>query len=160
MSAVLAEVQPAGLIPYDPRYRDQVIQIASEMHADSMFRDYRLDPDKLIAQIQAAETRPDELYFRMAVANGEVFGGFYGMVTRMFFSDEKMGKDIGWWVKRTRRGSWAAFKLLAGFEEWARSKGAKKCFIGQTSEIDVERTTRLYELCGYRIIGMNTVKDL
>lgn len=149
-----------AVVHYEPKYKDQVVEIAKEMHETSMFRDYSLDADKLISQLELADKHPDTAYFRIAVRDGEVFGGFYGTISRMFFCDELMARDVGWWVKKNRRGSWAAVRLLAGFEVWAKEKGAKKVMIGQSSEINIEETTRLYKHCGYRVIGFNTIKEL
>lgn len=154
------EYSEPRVIEYSPVYREQVIAIAQEMHADSMFRDYAFDPDKLIAQLELAAKHPDTAYFRIAVRDGEVFGGFYGTVSRMFFCDELMARDVGWWVKKSRRGSWAAMALLEGFEQWAAERGALKAMIGQSSEIDIDKTSRLYRHCGYRIVGYNAVKDI
>lgn len=148
------------IVAYAPEYREQVLAIAAEMHAGSMFRDYAFDGEKLIQQIEASAAYPDTLRFRLAVLNGEVYGGLYGTINRMFFCDEYMARDVGWWVKQDRRGSWAAICLLADFEQWAAEKGAKKVMLGQSSGMNVEVTTRLYENCGYRVVGMNTVKDL
>lgn len=148
------------LVVYEDKHAEQVIAIATEMHKDSMFGDYAFDPLKLLAQIKLAGDYPDTAYFRLAVRNGEVFGGFYGTISRMFFCDETMARDVGWWVKKERRGGGAAMLLLRGFEAWAKEKGALKVMIGQSSGIDIERTTKLYQHCGYRLVGMNTVKDI
>lgn len=163
MSAVLKSPRIEGwgdVVPYHEKYRDQIVEIAVEMHKNSMFNDYQMDTDKLVAQLQLADKYPDTAYFRMAVRDGEVYGGFYGTISRMFFTDEMMARDVGWWVKQSRRGSWAAVRLLSDFEKWAKEHGAKKVMVGQSSAINIETTTRLYQHCGYRIIGVNTVKEL
>lgn len=148
------------LVSYEDQYAGQVIDIATEMHRDSMFRDYSFDQGKLLAQIKLVSGYPDTAYFQLAVRNGEVFGGFYGTISRMFFSEQLMARDVGWWVKKERRGGGAAMLLLRGFEAWAKEKGAIKVMIGQSSGIDIDRTTKLYQHCGYRLVGMNTVKDI
>ncbi len=150
----------AQIVKYSPEWREQVIEGAHEMHANSMFRDFAFNDDKLIQQIELAGTQPNALRFRLAVKNGSAYGGFYGSISRMFFSDELMARDVGWWVLQDWRGSWAAICLLADFETWAKERGCKKVMLGQSSAVNIEVTTRLYENCGYRIIGSNTVKDL
>ena len=148
------------IIPYSPEYRQQVLDGAHEMHANSMFRDYAFDDSKLIQQIEAVGTYPDTLRFRLAVKNGTAYGAFYGSISRMFFCDELMARDVGWWVRQDWRGSWAAICLLADFEQWAKERGCKKVMLGQSSGMNIEVTTRLYENCGYRLIGSNTVKSI
>lgn len=148
------------IVPYSDEYRQQVLDGAHEMHKSSMFSDYAFDDSKLIAQIEYAGQFPNTLRFRLAVKNGTAYGAFYGNISRMFFCDELMAKDVGWWVRQDWRGSWAAICLLSDFEAWAKEKGCKKVMLGQSSGINIEVTTRLYENCGYRVIGANTVKDI
>lgn len=149
-----------SIIPYAPKWREQVIAGALEMHRDSIFGAYRFDANKLISQIEIAEKFPDTMRFRLAVRGEFAYGAFYGHIQKMFFSDELMARDVGWWVRPEWRGSWAAILLLADFEEWAREKGCKKVMLGQSSGTQIDKTTRLYENCGYHLVGVNTVKDL
>jgi hypothetical protein len=148
------------IIPYDDKYRDDVVAGAMEMHDNSTFGDYSLDTDKLVQQLKAAQQYPDTLRFRLAILDGRAIGGMYGQISRMFFTDELMARDVGWWVRQEWRGSWAAICLLEDFEQWARARGCKKAFLGQSSAISIEVTRKLYENCGYRVIGVNTVKEL
>jgi GNAT superfamily N-acetyltransferase len=130
------------------------------MHEHSVYRDMPLDMDKVFRQLSACGNIVPDRYFSMAVLGDTLLGGFYGHVRRTFFCDELLAHDMGWWVTKTRRGSAAAVLLLADFERWAREQGAKKMMVGQSTAIDIDKTTRLYEHCGFRVIGFNTVKDL
>lgn len=143
------------------KYLSQAVSIAHEMHANSIFRDLPLDEAKVFRQLAAAGTSivPDR-YFRIAVSGDEPLGGFYGHIQRSFFCDETLAHDMGWWVKKEARGSLAAPLLLLDFERWAREKGARKVMVGQSTEQDIAKTTKLFEGCGFRVIGYNTVKDL
>lgn len=148
------------VVDYAHEYRDQVLDGAEEMHRNSIYHDLPLDKDKVIRQLSACgDTIPDR-YFRLAVRDGKVFGGFYGHVRRTFFCDELLAHDMGWWVMRHARGSAAAILLLADFERWARAQGARKVMVGQSTEINIEATTKLFKHCGFRVIGFNTVRDL
>ncbi len=148
------------VIPYDSQYRDQALAIANEMHHDSIYHDLPLDEEKVIRQLAACGNLVPDRYFRLAVRNGEVLGGFFGHVRRTFFCDELLAHDMGWWVKRDKRGSAAAIMLLIDFEKWAIEQGAKKVMVGQSTEINIEATTKLFKHCGFRVIGFNTVKDI
>lgn len=131
------------------------------MHENSIYRDMPLDEAKVFRQLAASGTNlAPNRYFRIAVLDGEGLGGFYGHVMRTFFCDELLAHDMGWWVKKEARGSMAAPLLLLDFERWARAQGAKKVMVGQSTEQDMDKTTRLFEACGFRVIGFNTVKDL
>ena len=171
MSAVLAQSRlervmamahtDIEIVDWSDEYLIQAADIAQEMHVNSIYRDLPLDEAKVLSQLIAAGNGvvPDR-YFRIAVLHGEALGGFYGHVRRTFFCDEILAHDLGWWVKKSARNTMAAPMLLLDFERWAREKGARKIMVGQSTEQDIEKTTRLFANCGFRVFGFNTVKYL
>jgi hypothetical protein len=148
------------IIPFDERYVDQACDLAEEMHRNSIYGDLDLNKQKCMDQLRAAGVAVPNLFFRMAVQGDVLYGCFFGKVSRLFFSDQLVANDIGWWVFKERRGSAAAILLLGEFVEWAKQQGARKVMVGQTTALDVDRTTKFYEHCGFRVIGFNTVKDI
>ena len=148
------------IVDFTLEYVDQVLLGSEEMHRNSIYRDMPLDKEKVVRQLASCGRTVPDRYFRLAVRDGKVFGGFFGHVRKTFFCDDLLAHDMGWWVMEHARGSAAAILLLADFERWAREQGAKKVMVGQSTEIDIARTTKLYEHCGFRMIGFNTVKDL
>jgi GNAT superfamily N-acetyltransferase len=148
------------IIPYAPEYNEQMGLIAEGMHRDSIYSDMPLDKAKVIRQLAACGNLAPDRWFRLAVRFGEVLGGFYGHSRKTFFCDEILAHDLGWWVKPNARGSAAAVMLLFEFERWAKTQGAKKLMVGQSTALDIERTTKFYKHCGFRVIGFNTVKDI
>ncbi len=149
------------VVEWSDDYRDQAVAIAREMLAASpVYSGLPLDEAKLVRQLSAAGKGVSERYFRMAIRGGAVLGGFYGVISSTFFSNELIARDMGWWVKSTARGGMAAVLLLADFERWAHTNGAKKVMVGQSMAINIERTTKLYRHCGFTVIGFNTVKDI
>ncbi len=157
---VLARPSAIQLVPWMDEFRDQAIEIAREMHAHSIYHFLPLDPAKVARQLAACGNIVPDRYFRMAVRNGVVLGGFYGHYRRTFFCDELIAHDLGWWVKQDRRGGSAAILLLADFEQWAHTNGARMVMVGQVTGENIERTTKLYQRCGFRIVGFNAVKEL
>lgn len=149
------------VIEFDAKYAAGALEIAREIHAHSLYANMPLDEAKVMRQLSAAggAVVPDR-YFRLAVRGDEVLGGFYGAVSKTFFCDELLARDMGWWVKQTARGGAAAVLLLLDFERWARAAGARKCMVGQSGVEDIERTKRLYEHCGFTLTGYNTAKEL
>jgi hypothetical protein len=148
------------ILPWSPEWRDQALPIMHEMHKNSIFASLPLDEAKVIRQLAACGNLVPDRYFRIAVLHGEGLGAFYGHVQRSFFCDEILAHDMGWWVKKDARGSLAAPLLLRDFEQWAREKGARKVMVGQSTAINIEATTKLFQACGYRVTGYNTVKDI
>lgn len=149
------------IVEYDPRYLEQILALAREMHAESAsHNNMPLDEAKLLEQLSYASSAPDNVYLRLAVRGDELLGGFFGMTTSTFFSQQRAARDMAWFVRRNHRGGMAALALVADFERWAKQQGIQKLFLGQSTGVAIETTRRLYEHMGYRVIGVNTVKDI
>lgn len=149
------------IVSYSPRFEAQVLALAREMHDESVFhRHIPLNERKLINQLQAADSLPDTVYFKLAVRGDEVLGGFFGTISTLYFSAERVAKDLAWFVTRDRRGSVAAVSLVADFERWAKAKGIKFFVLGQSTGIAMDTTRALYEHLGYEMIGFNTMKRI
>lgn len=159
MSAVAERVMKTELIGYEDSFRERVLVLARKMHSESeAHRDMVLDEDRLIAQIKGAATN-DSIYFRLAVREGEFLGGFFGMISTVFFSQELVAKDLAWFVMPDWRGGAAALILLEDFERWALARGVRKFFLGQSTGVQQEATARLYRRLGYSVVGINAVKN-
>lgn len=160
MSAVLERKTSLSIEPYSDDYREQVLVLAREMHEESIVhRHIPLNEEKLIGQLKFSAQNPD-VFVKLAVRNGEVLGGFFGVISTIYFSDERAAKDMAWFVKKGRRGSLAAVLLVAAFEAWGRQRGVKYFMLGQSTGVEVETTAALYEKLGYRAVGINTVKGV
>jgi len=162
MSEVVEQerVSLTKIVPYNDIYEEQVLQLAREMLEESVsHNDMQMDERKLVTQLNASINAPDSVYVRLAVRGTEVLGGFFGVITTVYFSQELAAKDMAWFVTKTRRGSIAAVRLVQDFEEWAKERGAKKFFLGQSTGVNIETTRLLYERLGYRVVGYNTVKE-
>ena len=156
----LAERSTIRIIPYEEKYRESMMVVAREIHAHSIYRNMPLDEPKLVKQLSGSGINFPDRYFKIAVRNDEVLGGFYGCLLRVFFCDELTAKDMGWWVKESARGGAAAILLLTDFEQWARQHGARKCMVGQSGIENIERTGKLFQHCGFKFTGYNTSKEL
>jgi len=148
------------IIKYDHKYKDQMVEIAHQIHQASLYSEIEMEEDKLLAQLEYASNTHPSGYFRLAVLGDKLYGAFLGMISPGFFCDALIAKDMGWWVKPEHRGSPAAICLLRDFEKWAKEKGASKVMIGQTGVENIEKTTKLFTHCGYKVVGYNTAKDI
>lgn len=160
LNAILKRHAAIQVVDYAPQYRDAVIAGAYQMHADSPYNIMPLDEDKVIRQLSACGSITPDRYFKLAVRDGMVLGAFYGCVQRTFFCDALRATDLGWWVLRERRGGAAAIVLLNDFVQWSIEQGAMLVMVGQSTGHNIEQTTKLYEHCGFRVVGYNTAKEL
>ena len=148
------------IVPYADEYRDQMVAVAHEIHAHSLYKDLPMDDAKLVRQLAAAGGLAPDRYFRLAVREGEVLGGFFGGANKTFFCNALLARDMGWWVKESARGGAAAVLLLTDFEVWAHGMGCSKVMIGQAGVENIDRTMQLYQNCGYTLTGYNTAKEI
>lgn len=161
MNEVLESVAVTRLVSYSPKYRDQLIDLARLMHAESgVHFDVPFDEAKLASQFHGAVLMPDMIYLRLAVRGEEVIGAFFGVISEMFFSQQKAAWDQGWYVKREHRGGRAVILLVNDWETWGKAHGVRKFNLSQTCEVNIEGTRKLMEHLGYRVIGFNAVKDI
>jgi hypothetical protein len=152
------------IVPFDPVYAHQMLLVARQIHAGSVYADFPLDEAKLLRQLGAAEALAPDRWFRIAVDDetDEVLGAFYGCIFPTFFNQMVIAKDMGQWTRRDgkQRNAWAL--LVSAFCDWARSKGAHKLGLGYSlQEADnIEVMRRVAETQGFRVVGYNLLKDL
>ena len=147
------------IVPYDERYDAQVLELAREMHAESLTqRNFPLDETKLLQQLGMSKIMSDTIYVRLAVLGDYVLGGFFGMISTTFFSQQPACKDMVWFVRKNKRGGLAALKLVADFEQWGLDRGVRDFYLGQSTGVEIETTMKLYQHLGYEVVGVNTYK--
>jgi hypothetical protein len=147
------------VVEYDESLEPQLVALTVEMHEHSIYNGMDLDLVKAVAQMKVANQIPGNFY-RMARRNGVLMGCVYGQCFRPFFSEDIAAQVKGIWVFGEHQGSAAFIRMLLSFEEWARAQGARLSFLDQTTALDIERCMNLFEGCGYRVIGVNTLKEL
>lgn len=135
--------------------------LAKQMHQESEVHKHQAFNEQKVQRLfQASITKPEMLYFRLAVKDNEVLGGFYGMLVEPYFTDVKVAKDLAWFITPDKRGGILAVRLVRDFEVWAKKHGAIQLGLGQSTGVQVEQTQKLYERLGYRVVGVNTIKDI
>ena len=157
MGAALPVV--CGITPYEMHHAPQVLALAREMHAESAMSAIPLAEDKLLDGLRMA-TVNQNVYLRLWMRDGVVIGGLWGMLVSPYWSHEKVAADRAWFVHPGRRGGIAAVMILRDFEAWAKKRGVRWVMPGQTTGVRMDDTRRLFERCGYRVIGSNFMKEM
>lgn len=151
------------IVPFATWHIEQLLGIAREIHAGSVYAQYGpLDEDKLVRQLAASGGLAPDRRFRVAIEGDLVLGAFYGVVFPTFFNDLKIAKDMGQWTRRDGRQRNAFALLVADFEQWAREQGARKASLGYSVEDadNIEVMRRVAEFHGYEVKGYNLFKEL
>lgn len=147
------------LHPFSEARIEAVRAMAIDLHRRSSYASSSLNIAKVLSHFGNAERVPTA-YLRLAVDGDELLGFLYGVKTVPPFTDDAIAADLYFVVKPTYRGSVAAISLIANFRSWAVSVGAKKLMLSQSTGIEVDKTRKLYEHLGMKIVGVTSMDDL
>jgi len=138
----------------------EMVRLGSLMHEESAYNKFDFDLDKVARNFAFWINNPD--YFAVVAKDdsGELVGGYCGYVTEYFFGKDLIACDLGLFIDPKRRGGMTAIKLIKAFEDWAASKGVKEVCPGTTTMVAPERTSRMYELLGYKVVGSIFKKEV
>lgn len=101
-----------------------------------------------------------EGYFMgLAEDDGEPVGMITATMSRYVFAKEVYVIHDVFFVRKDKRGTGTAFRLVQAFEDWARKIGAKRGILGIHTGLNIEITSRFYEKLGYRHIGGSFIKE-
>ncbi len=82
-------------------------------------------------------------------------------IVQHYFSDDYLIQDYLLYVRPADRGSSAASRMLKAFSQWTNEqKDIKMIICGISTEIETEKTARLYELFGFRLAGVLMRRDI
>ena len=86
---------------------------------------------------------------------GRLVGMLLGCVERYYYSDELQAQLVQWYLLPSVRGTSIALRLVKGFVEWAKARGASEVFMGITSGIQVQQTDSMMKKMGFTHLGGN-----
>ena len=135
-----------------------MIKLGMEMHEESpVFNMVDFDGDKLMSLAKSGAMTDFGASF-LAEINGEAIGMFCGIVVPHYWGHMLMANDLCLFVTKSRRGGTAAYRLIKAFEAWAIANGAVALRFGISTNIEPERTLKLYEKLGYKLEGYQVNK--
>lgn len=83
-----------------------------------------------------------------------------GRVSETFLNNEFNAYEMGVFVLPEYRGTRHSVRLIRNFEDWARVKGAKNVWLGQSVGQRQNETLHFFERLGYECQGFITCKKL
>lgn len=133
---------------------DTCIELARDMVTESSYRDIPFHEAKMRSTFNYILYNPTQAFCFVACDdNNKVVGGILGYISEYIFSFEKVVSDYVLFLHPSVRGTLCAARLVKEYTRWATEHGAMKAVLGITSEVEEERTGRLYEALGYRRCG-------
>ncbi|SMG60161.1 GNAT family N-acetyltransferase [Cedecea sp. NFIX57] len=141
-------IRPAGIsdIP-------EVIRLSETMHQESRYRELPYSGQKFAALLRRLIDSPDGMV-AVAEKNGRIVGAIAAVITEHYFADAHISYELGLYVEKAHRGTLAGYRLAKEYIEWAKSKGVDQIDMGITTDIDEERTGKMYERLGLKHVGI------
>ena len=144
--------------PYIPEMRNEIFLLLQEMHSETEYKSFELDESKLLLFI-------DNLYFDkmslflVMMEKDQVAGIFAARLMEFFFSNQKMACDQVVYASSRNKSVFPARRVYRLYFEWAKSMGARRILITQTSGIKIRQFEKLNEKLGLKKLGSNYCLD-
>jgi len=91
--------------------------------------------------------------------DGVIHGALGGILAPDIFNGHTVAIEAFWYVLPEHRGS-GAIRLVKAYEDWARSRGARRVSMVHLLNLQPGRLGDLYVRLGYRAVETNYIKDL
>lgn len=132
---------------------ERLAHLGELMHHESRFARMPYSTAKVRALLAMLIENPDGCLF-VAERDGQVVGGFAGMISEHWFSEDQIASDLALFIAPDHRGGMTAARLLKAFTAWASERGAAMIQAGITTGVHVEASTRLYQTLGFVQVGV------
>lgn len=124
-------------------------ELCKAMHSESAFASWPISLDRIRDYI----ARPTVFCVVALSDAGKMIGLCVAAIGSFFFSPRQV-VDLGLlYVSPANRGGRAAKRLVQALELWAVSQGIPDVQLSQRTGLDMDRTARFFEGCGYRLTG-------
>ena len=131
---------------------DAMLELCACMHAEGAFAGLPFDRAKVAALIKRCILTQDYIAL-VAERDGQIVGGLLARVTQYFFCNELLATDYGVYMRPDCRGGTLGARMIKGYIDWARSKGAREVSIGISVDIHRDRVGKLLERLGFSCRG-------
>lgn len=136
----------------------RIVDLGKMLHQESRYAPISFNEEK-VATLMRYLIEKDGVVF-VAEVDGEIVGGIAGAITEFWFSSETQAFDYSFFLAPEARHGMQAVRLMSAFENWARIHGARQIDMGITTDINVDKSARLYTGMGYKECGKLFVKEI
>lgn len=129
-----------------------MIALGEAMHAESRYARFPWDSE-MVGALIAALIESDDGLALVAEEDGQIIGGILAAIEKSFFGPARFACEYAVFVRPDARGGMAAARLLSGYAQWARDRGAELVQAGITTGVKTELSARLYSAVGFQSVG-------
>lgn len=124
------------------------------MHEESCYSSLNFDPERVLDRCNQIFDNPGTMIGNVVIDNGQIVGMMGGYIAPYDYGDDMIASDILVYVTPDYRGSTAFIKLIRAYVAWALPL-AKLVFLTQTTGINPDVVSDLYQRLGFRPVGAN-----
>jgi len=130
---------------------DEFAELCTAMHAESAFASWPISLDRVREYIAR-----QNVFCVVAINDaGRMVGLCVAAIGSFFFSPRQVVDLALLYVSPENRGGRAAKRLVESLEQWAVSRGIPDVQLSQRTGVDIDKTARFFEGCGYKLSGFS-----
>jgi GNAT superfamily N-acetyltransferase len=133
---------------------ERVVQLCAEhAYPELPWKHVRFDSDALVETLRHIVGSPTGTCILLEEDDGDVVGFALVFLNRYFFSHERYAADLTFYVRPDCRRGWPGVRLIRAMIAYAKSQNVQELLLTVTSGVKVERTVRLIERMGGKVLG-------
>lgn len=129
-----------------------IIRLGGRMHEESQYGVLAYSPERVADKCYQVTVNL-HMFGVVAYSDGSIIGMMGGQVYQYDYGDELIATDILVYVSPAYRGSMAFIKMVRKYVAWAKEQGAKLVFLSQTTGVNQESVSSLYQRLGFKPVG-------
>lgn len=139
---------------------DDLVMLGRAMRSESITGFPEIDAAAIDAHLHLLADNPDRIFMAIAREAGAPVGLVSGVIGPYAFSHDLRACCDTLFVLPGFRGRHAGVRLLRSFDAWAGASGARSVYLGISTGITPDRTSRLLARLGYAALGQTFRKEI
>ena len=133
-----------------PEEIPQMVYAGKMLHGLSAFRHMDYDVENVVRIALHALSDPTKFFLKVIAYKGQPVGVLFCNIRQSFFGKDLVASDFVFFVVPAMQGrcSMAVKSIVEDYRKWAIQNGAKKINLGCSTQIDADRTAKLFEHLG------------
>lgn len=133
---------------------NELIELSKLNLEESRYRFISHDYQSVFTIFYNTVTEPEDNFGVLAESKGKIVGYLVGFKTPYNFNNNYyFSSDIFIYVHPNYRGKLLAKQMTKAFEKWSKDNNCLEITLGTITEIDTERTKKLYNKLGFETVG-------
>lgn len=129
------------------------VTLGKVMHAESsVYRNFDFDEFVTYDYFSVLIEHEDSIVLTLE-KDGEVIGGFAGVVAKTWFGKDKWSTDLALFIHPEHRGARAAILILKAYINEARERGVAQISVSNSTGFEQEKVADLFASVGFQKVG-------